>query len=80
MRVFRVRCGRCGLEATRYGEGARSVVSVNTDEQSQLCQMVADARARGEPSDALSVDCRLLNAAEVVDERGASPARPGFAG
>lgn len=74
MRVFRVRCGRCGLQATRYGEGSRSLLSVNSDEHYRLCPLAAAARARGEPSDALSVDCVSLNAATIVTEPSAEEA------
>lgn len=69
MSICRVKCARCGLEATRIDSAGRGLTSVQADECMSLCAVAADARARGEDCDPLSVDCPHLKTATVLEPK-----------
>lgn len=69
MPIARIKCNRCGLEATRIGYADRGMTSVDPDEWLQLCESAAKARDNGDPSDPLSVNCPHLQESAEVRER-----------
>jgi hypothetical protein len=60
MQKLRVRCERCGVEATQIGFGERSVLSVDSDAFADQCTEAVAACARGESTTVLSVRCPYL--------------------
>ena len=68
MPMSRFRCSQCGLEGTRIGAAGRTMMSVQSEEWTQLCEFAALARDSGEPVDLLTVNCPyLLASAQVAD-------------
>lgn len=69
--IARIKCSRCGLEATRIGYADRGMTSVDPEAWLQLCEAAAKARDSGDPADPLSVNCPYLQASAEVREPAA---------
>jgi hypothetical protein len=62
MPIIRVRCARCGLDATCVRSALGDVTSVNPDMFAALCEAAAAARLQGEPASPREVSCPDLRA------------------
>jgi len=77
MPIIRMRCARCGLDATCVRSGLGDVTSVNPEMFAQMCELAAAARLRGDPTSPREVGCPYLSAsnlspAELFDEDAAA--------
>ena len=66
MPIIRVRCVRCGLDATCVRSGLGDVTSVNPDMFAALCEVAAAARLQGEPSSPREVSCPHLRSSTFL--------------
>ena len=66
MPIMRVRCTRCGLNATCVRSGLGDVTSVDPDVFAELCEAAAAARVRGEPDTPREVGCAFLRASTLL--------------
>ena len=85
MPIIRVRCARCGLDATCVRSALGDVTSVNPDMFAALCEAAAAARLQGEPASPREVSCPHLRgssfpiAANAEAEDAALQSRPALA-
>lgn len=66
MPIMRVRCTRCGLDATCVRSGLGDVTSVDPDMFAALCEAAASARLRGELDTPREVACAYLRASTLL--------------